>query len=55
MNSISDNLSSEFSILKKYSDNIIQLFEEGQRSFRRSVSKRKYGRHERYRFTFFLR
>jgi len=29
MNSISDNLSSEFSILKKYSDNIIQLFEEG--------------------------
>jgi protein Tex len=29
MNSISDNLSLEFSILKKYSDNIIQLFEEG--------------------------
>ena len=29
MNSISNNLSSEFSILKKYSDNIIQLFEEG--------------------------
>ncbi|AWY02143.1 RNA-binding protein [Marinomonas primoryensis] len=29
MNSISDNLSLEFSILKKYSDNVIQLFEEG--------------------------
>ncbi len=29
MNSISDNLSLEFSILKKYGDNIIQLFEEG--------------------------
>ncbi|UTW00155.1 RNA-binding transcriptional accessory protein [Marinomonas rhizomae] len=29
MNSISDNLRIEFSILKKYSDNIIQLFEEG--------------------------
>ena len=29
MNSISDNLSLEFSILKKYSDNIIQLFEDG--------------------------
>ncbi|ETI60541.1 Tex family protein [Marinomonas profundimaris] len=29
MNSISDNLSLEFSILKKYSHNIIQLFEEG--------------------------
>ncbi|RBP83304.1 RNA-binding transcriptional accessory protein [Marinomonas rhizomae] len=29
MNSISDNLKIEFSILKKYSDNIIQLFEEG--------------------------
>lgn len=29
MNSISNNLSLEFSILKKYSDNIIQLFEEG--------------------------
>lgn len=29
MNSISDNLSAEFSILKKYSDNIIQLFDEG--------------------------
>lgn len=29
MNSISDNLSLEFSILKKYSNNIIQLFEEG--------------------------
>ena len=29
MNSIPDNLSSEFSILKKYSHNIIKLFEEG--------------------------
>jgi uncharacterized protein len=29
MNFISDNLSLEFSILKKYGDNIIQLFEEG--------------------------
>ncbi|MGO2354087.1 MAG: Tex family protein [Marinomonas foliarum] len=29
MNSIPDNLSSEFSILKKYSNNIIKLFEEG--------------------------
>lgn len=29
MNSIPDNLSAEFSILKKYSNNIIKLFEEG--------------------------
>lgn len=29
MNSIQDNLSAEFSILKKYSNNIIKLFEEG--------------------------
>ncbi|RCX04641.1 Tex family protein [Marinomonas foliarum] len=29
MNSIPDNLSTEFSILKKYSNNIIKLFEEG--------------------------
>lgn len=29
MNSILDNLSQEFSISKKYADNIIQLFEEG--------------------------
>jgi uncharacterized protein len=29
MNSISKDLSAEFSILKKYSDNIIKLFEEG--------------------------
>ncbi|MBR7887665.1 RNA-binding transcriptional accessory protein [Marinomonas sp. A79] len=29
MNSILDNLSQEFSILTKYADNIIQLFEEG--------------------------